>query len=155
MSKYVSLFSQFFPFHPASQLQVYPFTWSKHVPPFLHGLLSHSSMSKRIWIGKHETMSSLYIPHVWLMDRWTKPLTNEKLVNGFAIPTNNINVLGEPWASMSYFCHRLFLSIQLYSCNHIHSIGPNMCPHFHMDCWHIHQCLKENKLECMIQWAIF
>ena len=44
----ISPSSQFFPVHPTAQLQLYPPGLLLHVPPFLHGLLKHSSTSKPI-----------------------------------------------------------------------------------------------------------
>ena len=43
--------SQVEPVYPSIQLQTNPFTWSSQVPPFTHGLLSHSSMSTRTWFS--------------------------------------------------------------------------------------------------------
>jgi len=37
--------SQSLPVYPVPQVQVYVFSWSVQVPPFLHGWLAHSSIS--------------------------------------------------------------------------------------------------------------
>ena len=39
--------SQFVPSYPAAHVQVYLLIEFSHVPPFLHGLLEHSSISSK------------------------------------------------------------------------------------------------------------